>query len=160
MPPGAPGYAQLGLTVSKVPKANISSGGLADQPGKFPANPLACGRSLSVDEGRYLPELGSVITLMAIGCGPRDRHATSCRGDRHELGPFNSDVFMQLTHKRASGVSRHYVTVGSSPAVLCLHGWPQNHRVFLSFFGTARTAICSSRGCCSNHHQNTGDSPC
>ncbi len=43
---------------------------------------------------------------------------------------------VQLTHKRASvnGVSIHYVTVGSGPYVLCLHGWPQNHREFLPFF--------------------------
>lgn len=43
---------------------------------------------------------------------------------------------LHLTHKRASvnGVSLHYVTVGSGPAVLCLHGWPQNHREFLPFF--------------------------
>jgi pimeloyl-ACP methyl ester carboxylesterase len=28
------------------------------------------------------------------------------------------------------------VTAGSGPAVLCLHGWPQNHREFLPFFET------------------------
>ena len=38
-----------------------------------------------------------------------------------------------LTHKRATvnGVTLHYVTVGSGPVVLCMHGWPQNHREFL-----------------------------
>src|SRR5215472_644251 len=43
---------------------------------------------------------------------------------------------VQLTHKRASvnGVNLHYVIVGSGPTVLCLHGWPQNHREFLPFF--------------------------
>jgi hypothetical protein len=38
-----------------------------------------------------------------------------------------------LTHKRATvnGVTLHYVTVGKGPVVLCMHGWPQNHREFL-----------------------------
>lgn len=38
-----------------------------------------------------------------------------------------------LTHKRATanGVRLHYVTVGRGPVVLCMHGWPQNHREFL-----------------------------
>jgi pimeloyl-ACP methyl ester carboxylesterase len=40
---------------------------------------------------------------------------------------------MQLTHKRATanGIRLHYVTVGKGPVVLCMHGWPQNHREFL-----------------------------
>ncbi len=38
-----------------------------------------------------------------------------------------------LTHKRAkvNGVTLHYVVAGSGPVVLCMHGWPQNHREFL-----------------------------
>ena len=38
-----------------------------------------------------------------------------------------------LEHKRAkvNGVTLHYVTAGSGPTVLCMHGWPQNHREFL-----------------------------
>ncbi len=38
-----------------------------------------------------------------------------------------------LTHKRAkvNGVTLHYVTAGTGPTVLCMHGWPQNHREFL-----------------------------
>ncbi|MFG1931617.1 alpha/beta fold hydrolase [Mycobacterium sp. NPDC048908] len=38
-----------------------------------------------------------------------------------------------LTHKRANvnDVALHYVTAGSGPTVLCMHGWPQNHREFL-----------------------------
>jgi len=38
-----------------------------------------------------------------------------------------------LTHKRAktNGVTLHYVTAGQGPVVLCMHGWPQNHREFL-----------------------------
>ena len=41
-----------------------------------------------------------------------------------------------LTHKRAqvNGISIHYVTVGRGPTVLCMHGWPQNHREFMPFF--------------------------
>lgn len=37
-----------------------------------------------------------------------------------------------LTHKRAkvNGVNLHYVVVGTGPVVLCMHGWPQNHREF------------------------------
>jgi pimeloyl-ACP methyl ester carboxylesterase len=43
---------------------------------------------------------------------------------------------VQLKQKRAkvNGVNLHYVSVGSGPVVLCLHGWPQNHREFLPFF--------------------------
>jgi pimeloyl-ACP methyl ester carboxylesterase len=39
----------------------------------------------------------------------------------------------ELRHKRAhvNGVDLHYVTAGSGPVVLCMHGWPQNHREFL-----------------------------
>lgn len=38
-----------------------------------------------------------------------------------------------LTHKQAKviGVTLHYVTAGSGPTVLFMHGWPQNHREFL-----------------------------
>jgi hypothetical protein len=40
---------------------------------------------------------------------------------------------INLTHKRAktNGVDLHYVTAGRGTAVLCMHGWPQNHREFL-----------------------------
>jgi len=40
---------------------------------------------------------------------------------------------IELTHKRAktNGINLHYVTAGRGPAVLCMHGWPQNHREFL-----------------------------
>ena len=40
---------------------------------------------------------------------------------------------IELTHKRAAvnGIRLHYVTVGKGPVVLCMHGWPQNHREFL-----------------------------
>lgn len=40
---------------------------------------------------------------------------------------------IELHHKRATvnGISLHYVTAGNGPVVLCMHGWPQNHREFL-----------------------------
>jgi pimeloyl-ACP methyl ester carboxylesterase len=40
---------------------------------------------------------------------------------------------IELTHKRATvnSVRLHYVMVGKGPVVLCMHGWPQNHREFL-----------------------------
>jgi pimeloyl-ACP methyl ester carboxylesterase len=54
------------------------------------------------------------------------------------LKPSTEPAMVQLKHKRANvnGVNLHYVTAGSGPAVLCLHGWPQNHREFLPFFET------------------------
>jgi len=106
------------------------------------------GRSLSVDEGRYFPESGSVITLMAIGGRARDRQTAAVEGNRRELGTFKTEVIMlQLTHKRASadGVSLPYVTVGSDPAVLCLRGWPRTNASFCRCSAAARTAIGSSR---------------
>ncbi|AZF16119.1 MULTISPECIES: alpha/beta fold hydrolase [unclassified Pseudomonas] len=38
-----------------------------------------------------------------------------------------------LTHKRATvnGVRLNYVVAGKGPVVLCMHGWPQNHREFM-----------------------------
>jgi pimeloyl-ACP methyl ester carboxylesterase len=40
---------------------------------------------------------------------------------------------LALNHKKetVNGVRLHYVTVGNGPTVLCMHGWPQNHREFL-----------------------------
>lgn len=31
----------------------------------------------------------------------------------------------------ANGLLQHYVSAGEGPVVLCMHGWPQNHREFL-----------------------------
>jgi pimeloyl-ACP methyl ester carboxylesterase len=64
--------------------------------------------------------------------------AAADRSQSPNLEPLTELAMVQLTHKRASvnGVNLHYVTVGSGPAVLCLHGWPQNHREFLPFFET------------------------
>jgi pimeloyl-ACP methyl ester carboxylesterase len=45
-------------------------------------------------------------------------------------------VKAQMISKRAlvNNVTLHYVTVGAGPTVLCLHGWPQNHREFIPIF--------------------------
>ncbi len=42
----------------------------------------------------------------------------------------------EFSRKRAkvNGVTLHYVVAGSGPTVLCLHGWPQNHREFSPFY--------------------------
>ena len=32
---------------------------------------------------------------------------------------------------QTNGVRLHYVTAGSGPIVLCLHGWPETHREYL-----------------------------
>jgi pimeloyl-ACP methyl ester carboxylesterase len=40
---------------------------------------------------------------------------------------------MDIKHNRAetNGVRLHYITAGSGPTVLCLHGWPETHREYL-----------------------------
>jgi pimeloyl-ACP methyl ester carboxylesterase len=40
---------------------------------------------------------------------------------------------MDIKHDRAetNGVRLHYITAGSGPTVLCLHGWPETHREYL-----------------------------
>lgn len=40
---------------------------------------------------------------------------------------------MDITHDRAetNGIRLHYITAGSGPLVLCLHGWPETHREYL-----------------------------
>jgi pimeloyl-ACP methyl ester carboxylesterase len=45
----------------------------------------------------------------------------------------NAPAAVRLTHRRVTtnGVNLHYITAGSGPVVLCMHGWPQNHREFL-----------------------------
>jgi pimeloyl-ACP methyl ester carboxylesterase len=42
-------------------------------------------------------------------------------------------VTSDIKHNRAetNGVRLHYVTAGSGPIVLCLHGWPETHREYL-----------------------------
>ena len=55
-----------------------------------------------------------------------------------------------LTHKRAkvNGVTLHYVVAGKGPVVLCMHGWPQNHREFLPVIDGSPTVTRSSRPTC------------
>jgi pimeloyl-ACP methyl ester carboxylesterase len=38
-----------------------------------------------------------------------------------------------ISHDRSGShtLRLHYVVTGSGPVVLCMHGWPQNHREFL-----------------------------
>lgn len=40
---------------------------------------------------------------------------------------------VDLKHHKVhvNGTMLHYVTAGQGPAVVCVHGWPQNHREFL-----------------------------
>jgi pimeloyl-ACP methyl ester carboxylesterase len=40
---------------------------------------------------------------------------------------------MDVKHHRAetNGVRLHYITAGSGPIVLGLHGWPETHREYL-----------------------------
>jgi pimeloyl-ACP methyl ester carboxylesterase len=52
--------------------------------------------------------------------------------DQTVMGP--NMVQMISKRKSVNGVALHYVTVGTGPTVLCLHGWPQNHREFLPIF--------------------------
>jgi len=41
-----------------------------------------------------------------------------------------------MISKRAkvNGVTLHYVVTGEGPIIVCLHGWPQNHREFIPIF--------------------------
>jgi pimeloyl-ACP methyl ester carboxylesterase len=49
-----------------------------------------------------------------------------------------------------NGVNLHYIVAGEGPAVLCMHGWPQNHREFLpiieAFSGQYRFIAPDLRG--------------
>jgi hypothetical protein len=98
------------------------SGGLGARGRDAGLDPL-----VGLGEGRYFPESGSVITLMAIGCRARDRQVAAVEGTDTGPGTFNTEVIMvQLTSRRASGtgVSLRDVTVGSDPAVLIFTGGP------------------------------------
>jgi pimeloyl-ACP methyl ester carboxylesterase len=52
---------------------------------------------------------------------------------RESRTPPADENSLRLVHKRAdtNGVSLHYITAGSGPTVICIHGWPQNHREFM-----------------------------
>jgi pimeloyl-ACP methyl ester carboxylesterase len=62
---------------------------------------------------------------------PRRRKGGATTGETPTAPKAKNSV--ELTHKRATtnGITLHYVTAGRGPVVLCMHGWPQNHREFL-----------------------------
>lgn len=73
---------------------------------------------------------GAAITVAAIPvtgvalAQSTDRSAATLQETRNASAVKNS---IKITHKRAktNGVNLHYVTAGSGPVVLCMHGWPQ-----------------------------------
>jgi alpha/beta hydrolase family protein len=72
---------------------------------------------------------GAAITAATIpATGVALAQATPEPPTVQETAPDNPG----LTHKRVTtnGVNLHYVIIGSGPVVLCMHGWPQNHREF------------------------------
>ena len=71
------------------------------------------------------------ITGAALDQSPQGIAGTS-EATRNAPATNNSSS-NKLTHKRAktNGINLYYVTAGSGPVVLCMHGWPQNHREFL-----------------------------
>ena len=47
------------------------------------------------------------------------------------IGPealMNNPVHHKIV---TDGLLQHYISIGTGPVVLCMHGWPQNHREFL-----------------------------
>jgi pimeloyl-ACP methyl ester carboxylesterase len=69
---------------------------------------------------------GAAITAAAI---PTAGTALA-QGAQEGAAPAREDI--ELMHKRAetNGINLHYITAGTGPVVLCMHGWPQNHREF------------------------------
>jgi pimeloyl-ACP methyl ester carboxylesterase len=79
---------------------------------------------------------GAAIAVAAIrttggALAQSTEQSTAPRQETRNSSAVKNSV--KLTHKRAktNGVNLHYVTAGRGPAVLCMHGWPQNHREFL-----------------------------
>jgi pimeloyl-ACP methyl ester carboxylesterase len=79
---------------------------------------------------------GAAITAAAVPItgAALDQYAQGSVGTVQETRnapPTGNPV--TLTHKRAktNGVDLYYVTAGHGPTILCMHGWPQNHREFL-----------------------------
>jgi len=72
----------------------------------------------------------AIPTAGAALAQPTEGSAATSQERRTAAAGKNS---VSLTHKRVktNGVTLHYVTAGSGPTVLCMHGWPQNHREFL-----------------------------
>ncbi|MDL2403882.1 alpha/beta hydrolase [Rhizobium mayense] len=77
--------------------------------------------------------LGAGTMAAAMGLQAPSAHAAeTAENTAAPQAPMPADK-VDLVHKRATvnGVRLHYVTVGKGPVVLCMHGWPQNHREFL-----------------------------
>jgi len=73
---------------------------------------------------------GGALTAAAVPLAGAALEAKAEGAQTSEARSTNAPV--TLTHKRATtnGVNLHYVTAGRGPTVLCMHGWPQNHREF------------------------------
>ncbi|WP_165435147.1 alpha/beta hydrolase [Bradyrhizobium sp. Leo121] len=71
-----------------------------------------------------IPTAGTVLAQSAQGIAAPSEETRSASTVGNSV---------KLMHKRVktNGVTLHYVTVGRGPVVLCMHGWPQNHREFL-----------------------------
>jgi pimeloyl-ACP methyl ester carboxylesterase len=72
-------------------------------------------------------------TLAAATTGTALAQSTEGKAATDKGNASAAESPVKLTHKRAktNGVNLHYVMAGSGPVVLCMHGWPQNHREFL-----------------------------
>ncbi|WP_271896059.1 alpha/beta fold hydrolase [Candidatus Phyllobacterium onerii] len=82
--------------------------------------------------------LGAGSVAAAVGLHAASTQAaepTDAKGSPQAAGQTADKV--ELVHKRATvnGIRLHYVTVGTGPVVLCIHGWPQSHREFLPIMG-------------------------
>jgi hypothetical protein len=75
----------------------------------------------------------TAATIPATGAALAQSTEENSATPRKTLNVLAAQNSIGLRHKRAAtnGVSLHYVMAGSGPAVLCMHGWPQNHREFL-----------------------------
>jgi pimeloyl-ACP methyl ester carboxylesterase len=76
---------------------------------------------------------GAALTAATVPtAGAALAQATQQSPATHQNAPAVESA-VKLTQKRANtnGITLHYVTAGSGPVVLCMHGWPQNHREFL-----------------------------
>lgn len=93
------------------------------------------GHSNSSQEGTTRRDIllgaGTVAAAMGFQAGSSNAAETAQATTTPQAIPPVDKV--DLVHKRATvnGVRLHYVTVGTGPVVLCMHGWPQNHREFL-----------------------------
>ena len=94
-------------------------------------------RSNNLTRRGAMTAAGAVITTAAIHTtgGALAQSTEQGAEPQQERGDESTDNdSIELTHKRAktNGINLHYVTAGRGPVVLCMHGWPQNPRVFSS----------------------------